>query len=120
MSKLKRSKWMGHKFSTGCETGEDYIAFEKDSKADLNKMLKEVGLVLHEFNKNHYCFSAVITDDMDHFIYISQSDVRSFDLDKILIRTMEHDKDWTGGPNRYCRWEEVGEKAKQMIESLSC
>lgn len=118
-TKLKRSKWEGHMFSTGPYAGKDYITFEKDSKTDLKKMLKEEGLKLHNFSKNHYCFTAVVTDGLEHFIYISQSDVRWSDLDRILIRTMKHDKDWTGGHNRYCRWEEVGKRAKQMIESLA-
>lgn len=117
MTKLKRSKWLGHRFSTGITAGEDYLKFQGDSKKDLKKMAEENGLKLHEFNKNHYCFSAVLTDGLGHFIYVSQPDVRfERDINKILIRTMAHEKDWTGGRNNYCSWEEVGKKAKFLIK----
>lgn len=77
-------------------------------------MAKENGLYLHSFNKNHYCFSAVLSDG-DNYVYVSQSDVRFFDIDKILIRTMEHDHDWHGGRNQYCKWSEIGREAKRII-----
>ena len=116
MLKRERNNWANHEFSTGCTTGKDYIQFEKDSKAELRKMAEENGLKLHSFSKNHYCFSAVLTDG-EKYVYVSQSDVRGFfDIDKILIRSMAHDKDWTGGRNQYCSWNEVGREAKRIID----
>ena len=117
---LKRDKnnWKNHTFSTGSSTGSDYKAFEKDSKNDLENMAKENGLCLHSFNKNHYCFSAVLSDG-NNYVYVSQSDVRFFDIDKILIRTMEHDHDWHGGRNQYCKWSEIGREAKRIIATMA-
>ena len=46
----------------------------------------------------------VIKDDKDRYIYMSISDVRYFPcewVENILIRTMQHDKDWSGGTNHY-------------------
>lgn len=117
MTNLKRDKWLGHNFSTGTVSGKDYLEFQEDSKKDLKKMAIENGLKLKKFNKNHYCFSAVLEDELGHFIYVSQSDVRfGGDINRILVRTMAHEKDWTGGRNNYCSWEEVGAKAKFLAK----
>lgn len=47
--KSKLEKWLGHEFGSGCETGEDYLMFQKDAKAELKKTAKEVGYVIHKF-----------------------------------------------------------------------
>lgn len=117
MLKREKENWKNHKFSTGSVAGEDYLKFQSDSKDDLEKMANENGLTLHDFSKNHYCFSAVLTDG-EKFVYISQSDVRWSNIDKILIRSMAHEKDYTGGRNQYCNWENVGKEAKNIIDTL--
>lgn len=114
--KATANKWFQHHFSTGCGTGEDYLQFERDCRSDLKKMAKENGLELHTFNKNHYCFSAVLTNG-EKFVYVSISDVRYFAWSKsVLIRSMDHAKDWTGGPNHQCKWSDVGSAAAEIIE----
>lgn len=119
MLNLKRNmkKWQNHKFSSGTINGDDFIEFLKDSKSDLKAMCKEHELKVYAFNKNHYCFSAVLTDG-EKFVYISQSDVRWSDPDRILIRSMKGPRDYTGGMNQYCSWEDVGEKAVEIINYL--
>lgn len=111
------AKWLTHEFSSGCYAGDDYIQFQKEMKADLNKQLKACGLNLHAFNKNHYCFSAVVTNG-EKFAYISVPDVRGNNewAYRVLYRTMKHDKDWTGGQNNYCSWEHIAENCKRLIE----
>lgn len=59
-NKLRAEKWRDYKFSTGTTTGEDYLSFQKDARSDLNKMAKEEGMKIHNFNRNHYCFSAIL------------------------------------------------------------
>ena len=90
---------------------------------NLKRIAKNNNLELHSFNKNHYEFSAVLKDiHEDKFIYVSISDVRYWKnewYNNVLIRTMEHDKDWTGGRNHYCKWEEIGTKARELINSMS-
>lgn len=116
---LKRSKWEGYRFSSGSQTGQDYLNFQKDARTDLRKMVKEEGLKLYSFNKNHYCFSCVISDEEEKkFIYVSQSDVRPNLTNSILIRTMKGPKDWTGGHNNFCKWEEVGKYAKNLMRFI--
>ena len=116
------NKWLKHTFSSGASTGKDYIEFQKRMKFDLKKMAQENRLEIHSFSKNHYEFSAVLKDSQeDRFIYVGISDVRFFVNDwykNVLIRTMKHDKDWTGGSNHFCCWKEVGVTARQLIEFM--
>ena len=114
------STWLGYKFSTGSFPGEDYLKFQRNARASLKKMAEENGFELFNFSKNHYCFSAVLRKkDSDHFIYVSIQDVRTWQdewANQVLIRTMAHESDWTGGYNNYCTWDEIGEKAKSLVE----
>ncbi|MGF7011985.1 hypothetical protein M2146_002539 [Lachnospiraceae bacterium PF1-22] len=120
MKTSKLEKWIGYEFSTGSDTGSDYLKFQREARSDLKKMAEENGLKLHSFSKNHYCFSAVLKNELTgNYIYVSISDVRFFSsrwFYDILYRTMSHEKDWTGGHNMYCCWKDVGEKAKRLSE----
>lgn len=111
-------KWQAHNFSSGAYVGDDYVAFQRAMRADLNKQLKSVGLTLKQFNKNHYCFSAVVTNG-DKFVYISVGDVRGNRriFSEVLYRTMAHDKDWCGGSNRYCHWNHIGTACRELLNS---
>ena len=120
-NKLKAEKWRNYEFSTGATTGEDYTSFQKDARSDLNKMAKEEGLIVHSFNKNHYCFSAILKTQGGKYIYTSISDVRFFPnefLDHVLIRTMKNEKDYTGGTNNYCLWSDIGKTATKLANRM--
>ncbi len=60
----------------------------------------------------------MITDG-SKYIYVSISDVRYNPrvFDEVLYRTMAHDKDWRGGRNLYCHWNDVGEACRKLIDS---
>ncbi len=106
----KLKKWTTHEFSSGGYAGEDYLKFQREARTDLRKQAAAAGYRLFKFNKNHYCFSAVLQDEgTGAFVYVSVSDVRySSDwYSRVLYRTMEHEKDWTGGPNHFCPWDEL-------------
>lgn len=110
--------WKNYRFSSGTTTGNDYKQFQKEMKSDLKKQAKKEHFVVYKFLPNHYEFSAVLKkEDIEKYIYISISDVRFFInewYNRVLIRTMEHDKDWTGGSNQYCKWTEVGKYANRL------
>lgn len=109
-------KWLGFQFSTGCDTGMDYRKFERAAKKSLSQILTKSGAVLCTFNGSHYEFSAVATKD-GKYAYISISDVRFFPDEwyhHVLVRTMKHEKDWRGGTNMYCSWEEIGQLVSQL------
>ena len=88
-------------FSSGSYTGNDFEEFNKKFKKVIEKMLPN-NYTLHSWNKGHYYCFAVIKDNKERFIYLSVPDVRFFPNEwvyDILIRTMQHDKDWRGGNN---------------------
>lgn len=113
-------KWMNHTFTSYPDTGKDYIEFQKDMRLDLKKQALLYNFELHSFSKNHYCFSAVLKDkDSGRFIYVSMSDVRGMKSELfncVLYRTMKHEKDWTGGNNKWCCWQEIGKKCRELVE----
>ena len=96
-----------HEFSSGPTTGEDYKSFQTKYRNWLRKEMRGYNVKLYP---NHYEFSAVIEKpDVDptksRYVYLAISDVRYFKRQwatSILVRTMRHSKDWTGGSNWYC------------------
>lgn len=111
-------RWRNHEFSSGSYAGEDYLAFQRAAKKDLKNIAQSAGFQLHGFNPNHYCFSAVLQHEgTGAFVYVSVGDVRGPAgrwYDRVLYRTMRHEKDWTGGINQWCRWDELAAALSQM------
>ena len=89
-------------FSSGSVAGDDFKSFNTKFRNAIKKALP-AGYVIHDWHKNHYECSWVVKTPSNHFIYSSISDVRFFPNEwatDILIRTMAHDKDWSGGHNQ--------------------
>ena len=99
--------YWNHEFSSGGTTGQDYKQFQAKYRNWLRKELSGYSVTLLP---NHYEFSAVIEKpaagaEPARYVYLSISDVRAFPRQwatRILVRTMRHAKDWTGGYNNYC------------------
>lgn len=95
--------FVDYHFSSGGYIGDDFKSFNTKFRNVIKKALP-VGYEIHYWNRGHYHCSGVIKDDCGRYIYFSIADVRYFEnewINDILIRTMSHDKDWTGGSN--CR-----------------
>lgn len=122
MSKVEKliKKYYNHTFDDmGCYTSDDYKSFERKYRNVLKEIGEEIGLDLHNFNGNHYEFSAVMKSKTDEkYYYISISDTRYWEnewCDSILYRTMEHDKDYRGGSNHYSNLRNLGENLKRLM-----
>lgn len=107
------NKWYGKEIDDwGSVTSPEYKQFQNEYRSLLKQIGKDNDFELHSFNNNHYDFSAVMKSNKTNcYYYISISDVRYFSnewANHILYRTMEHDKDWTGGHNCYSKLEELG------------
>ena len=101
----------------GVIVSNDYNAFQTKYKNFLKKLCKENGYELVRFNPNHYCFSCFIKGN-DKFVYISISDVRYFSnewFNNILIRTVNHEKDYHGGTNQYTSLPCLETKIQSML-----
>ena len=99
-------------------TSPSYKAFEKDYKKVISGICKEIGFELHSFSPMHYEFSAVLKNPANgKFYYIHVSDVRYWGTEwyeRVLYRTMAHDKDWRGGGNNHSTLEELGESLLRL------
>lgn len=105
-------------FETSTIRTEQYITFEKQCRKELKSMLKPYNINIHKFLGNHFEWSAVLEKD-GKYVYVHISDVRWFDwYDDVLIRTMKHDKDWTGGINNNCMFNEIGEYAEKLFNNM--
>jgi len=48
-------------------------------------------------------------------VYFSANASACFNGDKVLYRTAKHDRDYTGGVNRYVEFERLGEAVKELF-----
>lgn len=103
-SELPRSlqPFVDYLFSSGGIAGDDFKSFNIKFKHAIAKALPD-GYDIYEWIKGHYECSAVIIAPHNKFVYLRVPDVRFWQNEwftKILIRTMQHPKDWSGGVNR--------------------
>lgn len=115
--------WWNHEFSSGWFPGEDYKAFQDAYAKWLRKALPGYSVDVH---RNHYEFSAVVTrkcteDRPTRHVYLSTSDVRFFPkawYSRVLVRTMEHAEDWTGGTNTYCAIGYIPKRVDELMAQM--
>ena len=117
---MEVSKYIGHQFQSSCGRTPEYAEFEKQCKRELKTQCKEAGINLHRFNSNHFQWSAVLEKD-GKFVYVSLPDVRfeSKWYYNVLIRTMAHAEDWTGGSNKYCLFGSIGKIAAWLLKNAA-
>jgi hypothetical protein len=109
--------FVDYNFESGIQAGDFYQSFQRKYKNYLDKILPE-GYKIHSWNKNYYQFSAVIEHN-GKYVYMSISDVRYCPnewFENILVRTMAHDKDWTGGPNTYASIFNLSNRIQRLME----
>ena len=103
-------KYLSYEFSSGPYTGQDYKTFQTKYINYLRSLCKQNNWELVNIGRNHYCFTAFIKNSQRKHIYLSVSDVRYFNnewYNNILIRTAEHEKDYSGGRNNYTTLSEL-------------
>lgn len=104
------------------KTNFEYTDFQRNYKSVLKEIGKEIGFELHSFSQNHYDFSAVMKSiSSKQFYYISISDVRYFKnewANNILYRTMQHERDCTGGSNRYSTLENLAKNLSNLDKQI--
>ena len=119
MKKLYKEYVNFHFESSCCETPE-FKSFATKLKRRLSKAVQEEHLELAKFSKGHFeCSGFIYNPESQKYAYFIVGDVR-FDmmgkkpLDVCLIRTAEHDKDYHGGHNNFCRVNEMPKKLKAL------
>lgn len=112
--------WYGYQFQSSCSTTPEFAKFAREAKAAIKSQL-QAGDELVSFNRGHFYFSGFIRRG-DKFVYFMSSDVRYFRrewADKLLIRTAQHDRDYTGGRNQHTQIQNLGVVADQIFEKHS-
>lgn len=118
IQELKKYQW--YQFSTGPDTGMDYISFQTKYINYLKSLCTKNGWEFVRALKSHYCFSAFLKCK-NNYIYLSVSDVRfnSNWLNSILYRTANSETDYTGGCNRYIGLDRLEKALKELFERMA-
>lgn len=105
-------KWYGHEFESSSGTTDEWRKFATDCKKTIRKALAAYGLELIDFSRNHFEWSGFARNpNTGKLAYFSCCDVRYWPnnwWDDVLIRTAEHDKDYTGGTNQETTLQNIG------------
>ena len=108
-------KWVGYVFEGSSEKTPEFRAFARDFKKELKAQLMP-GMKLVEYLVGHFYVSGFIQGK--GLVYFMTTDVR-FDQDlwfnHLLIRTAKDTRDFTGGPNHYTRFADIGESVKELM-----
>ena len=108
------SKWLGYNFQSSSGLTEEFSLFSKHIKAELKKIS---GYELISYSRGHFYFSAFLKNkNNDKLVYLSSDDVRGSDgwYNNLLIRTAQHDKDYTGGSNDWTTFQNIKQKADYL------
>jgi hypothetical protein len=102
IDKLKRGQ---DYFGSGSYTTPEFNDFFEKFKGSLTRQFKHLKATDIEFSKGHFGMSGFFKIG-EQYYYFSLSDVRFVDVDwygnpKMLIRTAESNKDYSGGSNHY-------------------
>jgi len=110
--------WKNVEFQSSSGLTEEFAAFAKMYRTYINKMAKKEGLQLVSWNRGHfYCSGFLKNANTGKLAYFSCSDVRFLSrewLNNILIRTAQHDKDYTGGQNNFCSLDNMAKSALNL------
>ena len=109
------SKWVGYNFQSSSVLTEEFALFSKHIRAELKKIN---GYELVSYNRGHFYFSAFLKNKQNSkLVYISSDDVRGSSgwYSGLLIRTAQHDKDYTGGRNNFCQFNKIKEQADYLL-----
>ena len=88
------------------------------ARRELKNMAANMGAEL-TFNPGYFYYSAFFKKD-DKCVYIYVGDVRynSNWYDKVLFRTAKNEKDYTGGPNRFCSYGNLENEVNSLLNRI--
>jgi hypothetical protein len=88
------------------------------ARKEFKALAKKIGAELL-FSPSYFEFSAFFKKD-GKFIYVHVGDVRFQQnwYEDILYRTAKDEKDYTGGSNRYCSYDELETRLSELFERM--
>lgn len=111
--------WQGYRFESSSGLTPAFADFSRQMRTHLRKTLApEFEFV--NYSRGHFYFSAFAKrKDNGKLVYISCSNVRYWPdgwLTNLLIRTAQHDKDYTGGMNNTSTLEGLKDQALYLTQ----
>ena len=90
------------------------------ARKEFKALAKKIGAEI-TFSPNYFEWSAFFIKD-GKYIYVHVGDVR-YDVgghwyDSVLFRTAKNEKDYSGGCNRYCSYEELAEELSDLFDRM--
>ena len=106
--------WQGYRFDSSSGLTPAFESFSRQMRTHLKKA-RAPEFELVSYSRGHFYFSAFVKNKgTGKLAYISASDVRySPDawISSLLVRTAQHDKDYTGGANDWATLDGLKNKA---------
>jgi hypothetical protein len=116
---MKTNKYIGYYFESSTRKTPEFNNFARAFRTDIKEQIKD-SFILEDFSIGHFYISGFLKSiENGKYVYFSISDVRHFLnewSDRILIRTAQHLKDYTGGSNNFTTLEEFNSKALKLIK----
>ena len=109
-------QWIGNQFESSTGKTPEFMQFIRDIK----KHLKGIAGLEYEliFSVGHFYFSGFFKNKATgKYAYFYSSDVRYFPdawYNDLLVRTAQHDKDFTGGSNHFYRLPDLGDAIDEL------
>lgn len=91
-------KYIGYNFAYEMSSQDSFFRILKNA---IKKKLP-ARWTIEQWRTNWFECTGVLKDDKGRYVYLHVFDIRFWHdgwIDDILIRTMDHNKDWVGGPN---------------------
>lgn len=121
--------FIGYDFES-CDVPEDcygdyphYLFFKKHfmriARRELKALAKKIGATVEFTNNEYFEYSAFFCKD-GKYIYVHVGDVR-YNSDwygNVLFRTAKSNKDYTGGTNWYCSYDNLEVELSDMFDNM--
>ena len=112
-------QWLNTEFVSSCSKTTQFKSFARQFRNAIKKALPE-NSELANFNTGHFYCSGFVKRG-EAFVYFSISDVRHFAgewYNHVLVRTAQHEKDFTGGCNNYTTLENFGREVDTLLQIM--
>ena len=113
-------RWLGYDFESSCSLTPEFAEFRRDIKKHIKKSIGPELELIMPFGSLHFAFSGFIKNKKTgKLVYFSSDDVRGGRdgwYNNLLIRTAEHEKDYTGGSNDWVRLPDIKDKTSKMTQ----
>jgi hypothetical protein len=110
-------QWLDFTFCSSSGLTEEFDSFSRQMKKHLKSVCGS-NIELVNYSRGHFEFSAFCRNKTTgKFVYIHSSDVRFFPNswhNDLLVRTAQHEKDYTGGSNYSCTLAQLPEKLQEL------